>query len=249
VHGVLSTALAPAVALTGIAVPDAAAMQALRVTPGSAATASAGPWIHLYAVMLGLLVVVPRGLLAVWQGWRAHRLARRFPLDLDTPYFRRLLRRQHGAAAVVDVRPYAHTPGEQAVIGLRALWSDVFGDGVRMALAHTCAFGDEDTPAPAPASGSAALVALFDLGATPEAEQQGRFVQALVAVAGGLPLMMLVDEASFCRRFGEGSERHAQRRAAWRHLAESLHVPALFVDLDTPDRAKAGAAVEAALGS
>ena len=79
--------LAPASFVTGIAVPDVAP---LRVGPGADATVSAAPWIHLLAATLLLAVVLPRSLLAWRAGVRAARLAQRFPLPLDTPYFEAL---------------------------------------------------------------------------------------------------------------------------------------------------------------
>jgi hypothetical protein len=240
VHAWLSTLLAPASALSGITLPDAATLQAMRVAPGQVATASAAPWIHLYAVTLTLVVIVPRTLLALWQGFRAARLARRFPVDLGTPYFQRLLRHQRGASAAVEVRPHAQTPGASAVLGLRRLLAAVFGDALKLEIAATCAHGAEDN-AP-PASASAATIALFDLSATPEAESQGRFVQAL----GGAPVL-LVDEAAFRARFGAGGARHTERRAAWKQFAQGLQRPIVFVDLQQPDLAAAQSQIEAAL--
>jgi hypothetical protein len=240
VHAWLSTLLAPASALSGIALPDAAALQAMRVVPGQVATASAAPWIHLYAVTLTLVVIVPRTLLALWQGFRAARLARRFPVDLGTPYFQRLLRHQRGASAAVEVRPHAQTPGASAVLGLRRLLAAVFGDALKLEIAATCAHGAEDNAPPATAS--AATIALFDLSATPEAESQGRFVQAL----GGAPVL-LVDETAFRARFGAGGARHSERRAAWKQFAQGLQRPIVFADLQQPDLAAAQSEIEAAL--
>jgi hypothetical protein len=240
VHAWLSTLLAPASALSGITLPDVAALQAMRVVPGQGATASAAPWIHLYAVTLTLVVIVPRTLLALWQGFRAARLARRFPVDLAAPYFQRLLRHQRGASAAVEVRPHAQTPGASAVLGLRRLLAAVFGDALKLEIAATCAHGAENNAPPATASG--ATIALFDLSATPEAESQGRFVRAL----GGAPVL-LVDETAFRARFGAGGARHTERRAAWKQFAQGLQRPIVFVDLQQPDLAAAQSQVEAAL--
>lgn len=87
VQGALSLLLAPASVVTGIEVPD---VVALRVGPGADATASAAPWIHLYAATLALFVVLPRALLAARAGASARRRARRFRLPLTTPYFEAL---------------------------------------------------------------------------------------------------------------------------------------------------------------
>lgn len=87
VQAVLGLALWPASWLTGVAVPDVAP---LRVAPGAAATASAAPWIHLFAATLLLAVVLPRALLAGRAALRAARLSRHFPLALDDDYFEAL---------------------------------------------------------------------------------------------------------------------------------------------------------------
>jgi hypothetical protein len=87
VQALLDTLLAPASLLIGLPVPD---VMPLRVAPGEAAQATAAPWIHLYATTLMLWVVLPRLLLAAWSAARAGALSRRFPLQLDTPYFESL---------------------------------------------------------------------------------------------------------------------------------------------------------------
>lgn len=87
VQAALNLLLAPAQWLTGIAVPDVAP---LRIGPGADAQASAAPWIHLLAATLAWAVVLPRLLLAAVAAGRARRLASRFPLPLNTPYFEAL---------------------------------------------------------------------------------------------------------------------------------------------------------------
>jgi hypothetical protein len=80
----LSFALAPASWLAGVAVP---AVAPLQLAPGAAATASAAPWIHLYAATLMWAVVLPRSALAVWAALRAAWLVRQLPLPLADDYF------------------------------------------------------------------------------------------------------------------------------------------------------------------
>lgn len=84
VQSVLGLLLAPAAALTGVAVPPVAPLQ---LAPGAAATASAASWIHLLAATLALAVVLPRGVLAALAAGRAQRLASRFPLPLTGSHF------------------------------------------------------------------------------------------------------------------------------------------------------------------
>ena len=84
VETALGMLLGPASALTGITIPEVAP---LRLAPGAQATASAAPWIHLLAVTLLLVVVLPRSLLSLLAYGRARHRARHFNLPLATPYF------------------------------------------------------------------------------------------------------------------------------------------------------------------
>ena len=253
VHAVLAVLLAPAVALSGIALPDVNAFEAMhRVHGGTATGASAAPWIHLYALTLLLFVVLPRSMLALAGALRSRWLARHMRLPLTDAYFQRLARQRQGDVARVTVVPYAATPGAQAALGLRAVLAPVLGEGLQIQVRPTVAFGTEDDPEarlPLPA-GSTLVVALFDLAATPEAENQGRFVAHLAArVPGGTSTVLMIDEAAFRQRFGADSTRLAQRREAWRGFAATLGTLPVFADLAAPDLAAAVQALQRAMAS
>jgi hypothetical protein len=144
------------------------------------------------------------------------------------------------------VVPYASTPGAPAVRELRSVLTPALGDGAQIEIAPTLAFGAEDDAAslmPLP-PGTTLAVALFDFGATPEAESQGRFARLL---AQQLSTILVIDEAAFRRRFGADAARIAQRRDAWRVFAESLGTLPVFVDLGAPDAAVVQRAVELAM--
>ncbi|MDO8418968.1 MAG: DUF2868 domain-containing protein [Rubrivivax sp.] len=248
VQSVLAALLAPAVALTGIAVPDATALEALRVVPGAAASAPAAPWIHLYAAMLALFVVLPRLALAAWSGWRSAWLSRRIALPGDDPYFQRLLREHRGGIPRVQVLPHGAAPTPQAALGLRALLARVLGPGLQLTVAAPTPYGDEEAAERIAAEPATTLrLALVDLGATPEDDTHGRFLRALRAAAPGVPVLLLADASAFDRRFAGLPERGAERRRAWQQLAEAQGVSWVAVALDTPDLAAAEAAFEAAL--
>jgi hypothetical protein len=227
VQTVLSVLLAPALALSGRTLPDIDAP-------------SAAPWIHLYALQLVLLVVLPRLALALLAGLRARRLQADLPLPLEQPYFQQLLRQQHGGQTPLRVWPHAHTPNAAAQAALRALCARVFGDAASLQLAPTVAYGSEEAPGDLPAAGTR-RIALFELGATPEPESQGRLLQAL-----GAPLM-LVDESAFVQRFGAESPRRRERRQAWSALARSAGSAVVFVELRADALPAAEAALQAAL--
>ena len=252
-HAALAFLFAPAQALAGITLPSVAGFEALRAVHGdTSAGAAAAPWIHLWAVTLLLFVVLPRGLLAWWSTLRAQWLARRVTLPLAEPYFQRLSQLQRGDVARVQVLPYANTPTPQAVLGLRALLADAFGERAALQIAPTLAFGAEDVTAGQHAlpPGTTLAVALFDLSATPEAENQGRFVRLLAARApAGAATIVLVDDTGFVRRFGSDTTRLAQRREAWRRFAETLASVPVFAALDAPDLAAARRALQAAMST
>ncbi len=243
VHAVLSIVLAPAVQLTGIGLPDAAALGALRlgVTSGEASAAS---WIHLLAASLALLVVLPRLLLSLAYAWRARRLAAHVELPLHEPYFQRLLREQRGEVAQVHVLPYAKQPDAHAVEALRALLAQALGKDVQVRVGEGIDFGAEDdaTPAHLAPQGTTHALLWFDMTATPEAEHHGRIAAALAgATAGGALALLLVDETAFAQRFGGMVQRSVERRAAWQGFADAAALPMLLVSLD-PAHAQQGAA-------
>ena len=256
VRRVLEVVLGPASALTGIALPDAVRLEAMRVGPGE----SAAPWIHLWATTLGALVVAPRlllwALLAAIARWRSAR----FPLSLDTPYFGALLRRFGDVPALVEVLPYSFSPTPAAQAGLRELLARALGPGMELRLAPAVAYGavgpnDESGPRPgarpvagagiAAATAGAVRLALFAMTATPEKESHGEFLES-VAARGGVTAA-LVDTSAFRQRFGDQPQRVDARRAAWAELLESHRVPVVFADLEAPPDQTALASLQAAL--
>ncbi|CAM5784986.1 DUF2868 domain-containing protein [Rhizobacter fulvus] len=251
-HAAVTTVLAPASALSGIPLPDAAGFEALRVAHGAPATAPAAPWIHLLALTLALFVVAPRSVLAVLAALRAQWHAARFALPLGEPYFQRLARLQQGDVAQVAVLPYASAPGAHAVPGLQALLMPALGDGTQLRVLATTAFGteDESTAAAELSTGTTLAIALFDLSATPERENQGRFAQRLAARApAGAATVVLVDETAFAARFAADPARLAQRREAWRLFADSLGTVPVFAHLAAPDTAATTRALQLAMRS
>ena len=234
-HAALAVVLAPAAALSGIVLPDATAFEAMRSVHGAArAGAPAGPWIHLLALTLLLVVVLPRSVLALGVAQRARWLAGHIALPLQSEYFQALARARQGDVARVFIAPYASTPGAQTGIALRVLITRALGDSAQIEIAATLAFGAEAEAGAcvAPPAGTTLAVALFDLAATPEAENQGHFARQLAA---HLPTILLIDEAAFAQRFKADPARLAQRRDAWRVLAVALGTTPVFVHSGAPD--------------
>ena len=250
-HAIVSTVLAPASQLSGIALPDVAAFAAMRAVDGQAAGgAPAAAWIHLLALTLVLVVVLPRALLALLAQARARWRASRFPLPLEQPYYQRLARLQLGGSAKVVVFPYGGTVSPQATLGLRALLAATLGDTSRLdvRIAPLVPFGEEDVAPGEIGADTTHAIALFDLGATPEAEHQTRFLHTLAgALPKGTAVAAIVDAAAFARRFAGLDGRVAERREAWRLWGEGVATAVVVVDLESADAAGAEPYLQAAL--
>jgi hypothetical protein len=246
VQALLDTVLGPASAITGIALPAAGGYEPLRFADGGGV--SAAPWLHLYAVTIGLAVLLPRLLLALGDRWLEARLAARFPLPLDAPYFRALLRELRAQPMAVRIAPYAITPAPQATLHLNAFFTAALGARTAVSVAAATAFGAEDDIDPRAIVGEAnLLVPLFALTATPEAENHGAFIERLKAASGEARVVALVDESAFRRQFGADGPRTDERRALWRQFAVQRAAPAVFVDLERADQPAALEALRSAL--
>ncbi len=238
VHAILSLLFAPALMLLPLQGFTLADIQALRF--GAApALAGGARWVHLYAATLVLLVVAPRLLLAAFAHWRVRRMAARIPLDLEQPYFRNLGTAAGTAApTVLRVLPYSFTLDEARDRGLAAVAVALLGEQTRLMLRPSAAYGDEVLDALGgadlndPAIGATAV--LFNLAATPEAENHGAFLGHLVRQSSR-PVLALLDESAFAERMGDEA-RVAERVALWQQFCAYHKARALVVNLLYPER-------------
>jgi hypothetical protein len=252
VRALLAVTLAPGSWITGIAVPDVAAIEAIRAP----ASENASTWMHLFAGTVAAVVVVPRLVLALVAAVVERRRATRMALPLAEPYYQRLVSGYLGGAGHVRVIPYSYTVTPEARAGLDAILARAYG-GAAATVDEPVAWGDDEALAVLSASepGADAIVPVFSLAATPEREAHGAFLDALAAQAGGgrragadarHPLIALIDESGFLDRWPEDPDRLAGRRAAWRDLVGAHHATPVFVNLGSPDLAAAEAALGAA---
>jgi hypothetical protein len=252
VHTILQFVLGPAATLLGVPFPSPESVSAMRITGGAGGT-DAGPWIHLYAVTVGLAVVAPRLLMSAYAGWRERSLANAFSFDLGEPYFRRVLAAFAPSRARLRVVPYSYTLDETAVSGLTALARHLLGDATELALRPSTEYGDEEAAAhglPRSEADVPLTLAVFNAAATPEPENHGRFLDTLKAAIES-PLAVVIDTAAYRQRLGAqaGAEaRLGERCNAWRAFVESHGLPAACVDLATPVFATAERDLAPALG-
>lgn len=238
VNTILAFVLGPASSLSGIPIPS--------VEAGVASDAA--PWIHLWAITVAILVVVPRLVLALIAWILERTRATRIPVVRDEPYFQRVLRGFHGGATRVKVVPYSYRVPAEALAGLQAIVARTFGGSASMVCSSPVNYGEEDAlPASALPDGSGPTLALFNLAATPEHEAHVAFVQALAKAAGSQPVIVLVDEAPFRARNGDA--RLDERRQAWRDEFREHRIEPVFADLATPALAETESAIEARLAA
>jgi hypothetical protein len=239
VHALLSLVLGPASRVSGIALPDTVQLAALRFSAGPGENAAR--WIHLYAITLMLVVVLPRTVLAMTAIRRSHRLMRRLPLPLDEPYFESLHRAWSGGCPSVAILPYSYhlNPAQRAA--LPDVLQGVIAPQIDVRLLETAPLGAEDElsrwlglATETQVAGQPLLVVLFAATATPEREHHGALMRALATLRPTQRFQALVDESGFRRRFrGDGlAARLEERRRAWRAVMGEAGVEPLFADLD-----------------
>ena len=235
---VLHLVLAPGARLTGIALPGADAIARLSASgPGEIAA----PWIHLYAGTLVACVIAPRLVLAAMAWIRGRMLASRFPLRLEGPYFQQLLHAWHAGTLRVLALPYSFTVPAVAMAGLTAVLARVFQSQVDVQWMPAVRYGD-DPPAALPAMPPTAVLAVFNLSATPERDNHGAFAAALRdRTAGRIPFIAVVDSSEFAERFRDHPTRIDERAAAWQVSLAADGIEALIVRLAQPDVASAAA--------
>ena len=91
-HFVLKVLFAPLVALLPVDPFTLGDIARLQVGAGAGGDVVDGRrWVLMYAGLLSLVIILPRLALASWAAIRARRLSQRVLIDLDDPYFQRII--------------------------------------------------------------------------------------------------------------------------------------------------------------
>ena len=247
-RALLSVIYGPASLVTGIAVPDAAMLEAMR-WDGAAGGERAAPWIHLLAATVALFVVLPRVALSLAGTLFIARWSHRAPLPASlTAYFRGAFGALGGSIGrgLATVVPYAYEPSADARAGLRALLPRALGESLTLDSRAAVRYGEEDEfVRELDAAGRAdVMVLLFNLAATPEEENHGEVIAGVRDwLAGRQPppqLLVLVDEGPYAERLAAdgASGRVAERRDAWRQFVAAHGLAACTVNLAAAGRSE-----------
>jgi len=244
VQRILGVVLGPAAFLLGVDVPGVAPLQG----PGEGGDAA--PWIHLYAMIALVYVVIPRAILALVQYWRCSKLAD-LDVDLRDAYFRRVFTEWRGATRHVEIVPYGYTPSEAALGVLRTLLHDYFGARADIRVREPLAYGDEVSNietiprsarhAWAPAAAhreeladperESCHVVLLNLAQSPESEVHGIFLRELVDRLddGRGRLLVLVDGSAYRERVAD-AKRWKERFRSWQRVVREADLALLELD-------------------
>lgn len=241
VHALLSALFMPAMVIFPLQGFSLADIEALHFGQTPSSPLGGARWVHLYAATLFLLVVLPRLLLAGAAQWRVKKEFLNFPLNLEQPYFRKLLKSLGGAPGMLRVLPYSFAVDEARDKGLSQVAARLLGEQARLMLRPSIAYGDEPHEVlrefKLNDSEATVTVVLFSLAATPEKENHGALLDHLVQ-ASTRGIAVLVDESGYLERVGTqagGKERMAERIALWRQFCSFHKAPATFVNLLHPD--------------
>jgi len=231
----------PAAAFSGRAVPQSVEeIDRLRWGAQGEGGGDAAPWIHLIALSVGCLVVLPRLALAAWSSWQLRRMAAdpMLPAPL-LAYARRILPEAPAlpVQGVVRVQPYGFDPSTSSTLALERWVRECYGSQAALELRRPIPYGgaaDHRAPSDA-ADRPAAFVLLFNLAATPEAETHGACIDDWRAALEAIPrqrLSIAVDESAWAARYGADPSlvpRTEQRRELWRSFCAAHGSEALFI--------------------
>ncbi|MCB1232689.1 MAG: DUF2868 domain-containing protein [Verrucomicrobiae bacterium] len=234
-QSLLGTIFGPASTLSGIPVPDVTPLQRTAARPDVVGE-NAAQWIHLYALTIGIFVIVPRLCLGAW-----HTIAsRRQEIAIDPRelpgtglYFNRLLAEALGTALRTGAVAYSHALSPTAEGSLQRTLERRLSVPIKLDWQPALVLGDEDD-APGrltadPESLPAHFALCFDFATTPEQETHGELIrglrQALTEIDSETQLHVCLDAEGFDesrRNLADFPKRREERLDAWRSIAGPL---------------------------
>ncbi len=246
----LSVILGPASLLTGIGLPDAEQLARLR-----GQDENAGNWLILWSVTGLGFVIIPRLLLAAWNGARTAVSERRLAVPGNEDFYvRSVLRDATGRPGSARVVPYGFHPPVPARERLERLLGAALGNNTRVRIDRTVEYGGEDVWLGEEGSrlGEADhLVLLFALGSTPEAENHGAFAKGVREQLGsGTGLTLLLDDSGLrhtLRGQSSAERRLEERFAAWQTVLAPVGIAPVVVSLELGEEEVGARKLERAL--
>ncbi|MEM6278588.1 MAG: DUF2868 domain-containing protein [Verrucomicrobiota bacterium] len=221
----LQIVLGPASLITGQPLPSSEELAAIHWQAGLSEVAgeNAARWIHWYAITLGIFVLLPRTLLALFWKSRARRMEENLPYRKTSPhYFDHLLAISTGNSLDVTLVPYLATPSEETKQSLLKRLEEKFEKPVQLHWKAAVPFGEEDAEI---AELEGEVIPVYDFSATPEKETHLALFQNLQDLSPEPVRFVLLDTSGFerkAKRFEDARDRLDSRQTAWENLFETV---------------------------
>lgn len=194
-------------------------------------------WIVAYSLLLGLVVVLPRLLMALFNAVIMLRLTKSLHLPLAQPYFQQLARDLSSDATTVLVHPFSMSMNAHRKQVLQQYLQAQFGSAAHLQFAPNIEYGDtsghsgyfrdtleDKTPS--------LQVLLFNLAATPEDETHGTVIAQFETNTSG-PTGVWIYCAEMAERLGAGAaaqQRLNERKLLWQQCIQAHGIQVAFVE-------------------
>lgn len=210
--------------------PDLATVTEMRADrlPYLGTPVSAAPWLLRMMILIGVTVIIPRLVFAVFDTWRMRQFKAKTTLAIDAPYFGNILEQCSQDAVIgnlVVITSTASRPERDANV---ALFCRHWGEADDSCI-HAVDFNDEEAPLPALTHSLRKPVVLiwFDGMETPEEDVHGALIDRAHSdyeEKNAAVVAALVDLKEFSMRFSSIPERIKERENAWSNFGTSRNV-------------------------
>jgi hypothetical protein len=229
VHTIVSWVLAPGSYFLNRPIPDVRHIESLRMPPSLGEGAE--NWIWLYFASVLAWVVIPRLYLVALNGFVRWRMRRNFPLPMNGAYFTTLRAAWRGQRIGVSVVPFRYELSPALRGNLSTMLARIYGLAVDITIDQPVLMGTDgqDWKNPVKREGHVAVIVIFNLAATAEADAHGAVLQALrKAIEDGTPVVPIVDTGAYRQ---DDAERFRQRCNQWSQILDKMKFKPLFLDL------------------
>ena len=229
VHAIVQCFLAPGSFLLNRPIPDARHIESLRMPPGPGEIAE--NWIWLYFGSVLAWVIVPRLYLVALNAFARWRMCRDFPLPMNGAYFTTLRAAWRGQRIGVSVVPFRYELSPALRSNLSTMLERIYGLAVYITVEQAVLMGEDatDWKKPIKREGHVAVIVIFNLAATAEADAHGALLQRLRKnIEDGTPVVPIVDTGAYRQ---DDPERFWQRCNQWRRILDKIKFKPLFLDL------------------
>jgi len=229
VHTIVSWVLAPGSYFLNRPIPDVRHIESLRMPPSLGEGAE--NWIWLYFASVLAWVVIPRLYLVALNGFVRWRMRRNFPLPMNGAYFTTLRAAWRGQRIGVSVVPFRYELSPALRGNLSTMLARIYGLAVDITIDQPVLMGTDgqDWKNPVKREGHVAVIVIFNLAATAEADAHGAVLQALrKAIEDGTPVVPIADTGAYRQ---DDAERFRQRCNQWSQILDKMKFKPLFLDL------------------